>query len=208
MSMQDDQARRDERALTRFMDEAKEMLTERRLVKDGLQVSFTTNWHYEQGFEFSGSEHDWEDVLAYLPSLRRFLIPKDDLFVGKVRTIIRRHLTDSKLVSDLDEIGAEWDSGKWAPAMTMMVQFPDGTELSVGPQEAFDLYLDAKVAHVDLAKAEKLEKLRQGIPPPMMQFFVLDGIVEASKYINFLINTVLFAKANGHWSDEIVDLRG
>lgn len=202
--MRTDQERRDKRLVDRFVKEAAAMLTERRLVRDGLSINFRFDDERGVGGTFTASEHDWEDVLAYLPSLRRFLLATDDLHVEKIRTAIRRHVTEARLVSDVDEIGGQWESRKSAAPITVLIDSEDGTSTSLDSWDVFDLYLNGTGVHIDLAKAEKLDQLLADTPAPLVQSIVLDGAVEATEYVAFLVNTVKFATAHGHWSDEIV----
>lgn len=205
MSMEADQARRDARVIARFAKAARGMFEERALVRDGLDVNVTISWHHERGFSFSGSVHDWEQVLAYLGALRRFLLPRDALFVDKVAVIIRRHLPDGEYVTDLDAMVARWGAQAWALPFTLQYTREDGSRANVTAPDLFDLYLFGEVSHLDLAKAEELERVKANMPAEMVQFLILDGAVEATKQVGLLLNMIEYTRNQGIWRDDLVE---
>jgi hypothetical protein len=203
--MEDDQAKRDERVIERFTKSVNAMFDERRLIRGGLDLNVTINWHHETGFSFSGSTHDWEDVLAFLGSLRRYLLPRDDLYVEKIAPIIRRHLTENDKVGDLDGQMASWRSNEWALPFTLEYTRPDGSHASVTALDLFDMYLSGEALHLDLAKAEELERVRANMPAEMVQFMIVDTAVENLKFVGILLNMIEYTRSHNGWSEALID---
>ena len=85
MGMLENLRESDRRNIDLFVAEARTMLDERALVREGLHIDLTISFDQEHGLTRSVSEHDWEFVLAYLPALRRFYVPGDRLSVTSPR---------------------------------------------------------------------------------------------------------------------------
>jgi hypothetical protein len=67
--------------------------------------------------------------------------------------------------------------------------------------EAFDLYANGRVFHIDTEKARRLAELERA-SAPMVRFMVLDYIADASRYVLWLAATIREARGRGWISDD------
>lgn len=193
----------DDAIIARFESEAEEMLTQRRLVRDGLSSRLTMSFR-DGVMTVEATGHDEDDVRSYVAALRRFLIEGEIINVQTVHDRVRRHIADDHIVSAMDDANHLFNRRDWVLPFTLTVTNAEGAVLGTfSAYEMFDAYLYGKVAHVDEEKARILD-LIVATPNPQVRFVIVDCIVRITDYVGMMLSTIRYAKKNGLWSDDPV----
>jgi hypothetical protein len=166
------------------------MLSERRLVREGMQSRFNLKFdNASRQLRYKLTQPDEEDLRSFMLDFRFFVAQKDPVYIYKVFKACSDYLDSSFYREQLEKAKAEWKR-----AYVQMGAFGlvvDGRKLA--GQDVLDLYINGHYFHNDVDKAAELRRLNGGlVPMTRFQFLaVLPDLVNVVFYVGEVVQTGL-----------------
>jgi hypothetical protein len=162
------------------------LLLERRFVHEGMKYEYSLKWDStSQAMKFQAKEPDIEDLRSFLLDFRRFIAPKEPVFISKVMNDILRFLSDDHLKEEVKKAQDEWK--RIFHKMGDMSIIVDGKNLS--PEYVLDLWINGFYFHDDIEKAEELERLMKDQFPFVRTQFI-SSLPALTNIIVYISNVV------------------
>ena len=162
-----------------------DVLSQRRLVRDGMDASFTVSFDRMKGMSIRVNEVDEEDLRAYLTGFRKFISEGEPVFLNHIYNLLDQRLTSPDLKQQLRESRAYWKEAFKGKGMKVTFNERDLT-----PEYVMDLLINGEIFHTDW---QKRQTLRSIWPTELTRFMVNNLIVEATRVLFYVGNVVQFA---------------
>lgn len=180
-----DHALPNESQLRLFVTES-DRLNEHKLVQSGFSPKLNISMDGpDQPWQYRIQEPDKEILESYLIYLRKFMMSGEPVFIHRVRSLARQHLTDDSLKQELDNAHLAWKAHSRNREVEIILN-----ERQVLPDYAWDLYINGVYFHLDLEKRGELEQFADPELLWMIRWQFLSQIVHATEYVFEVSETI------------------
>ena len=135
-----------------------------------LQIKFDA-----AGVSVTRTEPDEMLLTSILPTLRKFLLERDDHQLTGVHKLAIRHIEDPELVHAIESAKVAYQRERDGFGVKININGKDVT-----PEYAADLWINGVYLHSNLKEEEELRSLT-GVAPHVVRYFFLDFMVELTK---------------------------
>ncbi len=164
-----------------------------------LNQGLSSDWSFSMGENqptvFRASQPDEEDLRSYLLTFRKFISPKEPVFIRRIHKLCDQHLTSDELKGQIRDCQQGWKNHCVRGGIKLNIHGHD-----VRPEHIADLWINGHYFHDDLEKAKELERYM-----PFSILFVrqqfLHFVIEATRVIGGTGYTVKMALRDGAVSD-------
>jgi hypothetical protein len=174
-----------------FVERVDELSRMRILRSSGLSSEWLMSFGVNQPTVFRSVEPDEEDLRSYLMAFRKFISPKEPVFIRSVHGLCHKHFTSDEMKRHILDCQNGWKQHVKRSNISLKM---DGRDIQ--PEHIADLWINGHYFHDDLNKAAELRRL---VAPSFLfvrQEF-LNFIVEATRVIGASGFTVKMALRDG-----------
>jgi hypothetical protein len=161
--------------LRRFVHNVEQLQT-RRLLRDAdLRSDLSLDWAEGGPLRVRHHEPDEEDLRSYLVDFRKFMAEREPVFLARVLSVARRHVTSDEIVAQLAAARSRWKEALKKGDFEIVVN-----EEQLRPETIMDLWIDGYYFHDDPEKRRKLDALAM---VPTSRWFFIDSVLTATHVI-------------------------
>lgn len=173
-----------------FVQRADE-LARRRLIKDGLKVSFTIRYKDTDGLQVTPANVDEEDVRSFVLDLRHFLSDNEPVHLDRLFNLCLRYLKDDTIKGHVSDARKHW----WQIQKQISFELTiDGQQMT--PAHVADVLINGQYFHNDPDHRSEL-----GCLSPMLRTTIdahfLFFVVKATEVILYLANVIRHGLSKG-----------
>lgn len=163
-----------------------DVLNEHRLIQDGFSPTLNISMDGpDQPWNYQIQEPNKEILESYLIYLRKFMMSGEPVFIHRIRSLARQHLTEDSLRQELDNAHVAWKAHSRNREVEIVLN-----ERQVLPDYAWDLYINGAYFHLDPDKRRKLEQFADPEMLWMIRWQFLSQIVHATEYVFDVSETI------------------
>jgi hypothetical protein len=162
-------------------------------VRTGWDNSYSLNFKQGQGGSLTMKQPDEIQFRSLLMAIRRFVSPKDPVFLNKIYNVCEKHLTSDELKDYLRGARDEWKNAHRSSGLKFVLNDREFT-----PAYLADLWINGHYFHgsADDPKTRQLQEL-QGLGMGLDRFNFVGFVGDAVQQVLYVDNIIRHALRDG-----------